>query len=167
MLSLPSSQKQNLPKEKRPISLFLDQVRSAHNVGAAFRLADAFHISHIYCAGITPSPPHPQIRKTALGAEAAVSWSHVAETETFLEEKKKEGYQLIAIEQTKNAVPLNEKPKNLLESPCILIFGHEVFGLSATALKAADYTLMIPQYGVKKSLNVSTCIGIVLWECFR
>ncbi len=163
MPSPPSS-----PKAERPqVSLFLDQIRSAHNVGAAFRLADAFRLAHIYCAGITPHPPHPQIRKTALGAEEAVPWSHIPQTPPFLEEKKQEHHTLIAIEQTPAARPLHEKPKHLLQGRCIFIFGHELFGVSADALHMADHTFMIPQHGIKKSLNVSTCIAIVLWELFR
>ncbi len=156
-----------LASKKNPIVLVLDNIRSGHNVGAAFRLSDALLLSHIYLCGITPKPPHPQIHKTALGAQTTVSWSHVETTTQAIVNLKKANYHIIAVEQTPQSIPL-QKIKTLLPQPPIaLVFGHEVFGIQEEVWQLADSCIEIPQYGTKKSLNVAMCMGIVTWELMR
>lgn len=150
-----------------PLILVLDNLRSAHNVGAAFRLADAFSIKRIYLCGITPPPPHPAIRKTALGAENTVPFLHVQEVTTALREIQQIGYHLIAIEQTPQALPLYPLLSQRRGEPCALVFGHEVWGVSKEALSMVPTHLEIPQYGSKKSLNVATAMAIAIWEIRR
>lgn len=155
-------------KKKNRISLVLDNIRSAHNVGAAFRIADAFLLQHVYLGGITPKPPHPQIRKTALGATDALPWTHVDETTQALLMLREQGYQCVAVEQANPSLPLQKLKQAILPDRDIaLVFGHEVFGISEGVLAQVDQCVEIPQYGTKISMNVSVCIGIVVWELLR
>ena len=141
----------------------LDNVRSGHNVGAAFRLADAFLIEQLYLCGITAQPPHREIRKTALGAEETVAWKYAPDTLALLRQLKAAGYILAAVEQTDQRTALQSFVPSAAHKYG-LVFGHEVSGISETALSACDLSLEIPQHGVKHSLNVSVSMGIVLWE---
>ncbi|MEM7362173.1 MAG: RNA methyltransferase [Bacteroidota bacterium] len=150
--------------QQQPLVLILDNVRSGHNVGATFRLADAFTINAIYLCGITPHPPHREIRKTALGAEATVPWHPMATTEEAVNKLKEEGFYCVAMEQTERSLPLQNIPSAQRAQPTALIFGHEVWGISPQVLQQVDTCIQIPQYGKKKSLNVSTCIAITTWE---
>ena len=160
------NQRKNTPKQ--PIVLVLDNIRSGHNVGAAFRLSDALAIKHIYLCGISPIPPHPQIRKTALGAEDVVPWTHSRDTSSQMHDLKKQGYQTIAVELVESAVPLQQINHYLtLAQPLALVFGHEVFGIQQKVLDAVDLCVEIPQYGTKLSMNVTICMGIVVWEILR
>lgn len=156
-----------LRQEKHPVVLVLDNIRSAHNVGAAFRLSDALLIGHIYLCGITPCPPHKQLHKTALGAEEVVAWTHTQDTLEVLKELRKQGYQLIAVEQAKEAILLQHLHKITTKGPFALVFGHEVFGVDEKVLAAVDHCVEIPQYGTKFSMNVSVCMGMVVWELLR
>lgn len=156
-----------LGQAKRPVVLILDNIRSAHNVGAAFRLGDAFLLRHIYLCGITPCPPHKQLHKTALGAEVVVSWTHAPHTLEVLEKLRREGYQLIAVEQVAGAVHLQNLHTVANKGPFALIFGHEVFGVDDKVLAVVDHCVEIPQYGTKFSMNVSVCMGMVVWELLR
>ena len=156
-----------LRQEKHPVALVLDNIRSAHNVGAAFRLSDAFLIGHIYLCGITPCPPHKQLHKTALGAEEVVAWTHAQHTLDVLKGLRAQGYQLIAVEQTKDAVPLQHLHTIATKGPFALVFGHEVFGVDEKVLAAVDHCVEISQYGTKFSMNVSVCMGMVVWELLR
>jgi tRNA G18 (ribose-2'-O)-methylase SpoU len=153
-------------KDKFPIVLVLDNIRSALNVGSAFRTADGFALEKIILCGISATPPHREILKTALGATESVEWAHYEEVEIALLELKKENYELLAIEQTDNSVFLNdfsiEKNKKYA-----LVFGNEVEGVSDEALSLCDAVVEIPQYGTKHSFNVSVCLGIVSWEFVR
>ncbi len=149
--------------KKLPLVLVLDNIRSMHNVGAAFRIADAFLIEKIFLCGITAQPPHRDIHKTALGAEQTVAWEHAPDTSSLLKQLKENGYRIIAIEQTNQSMALqNYDP--LPNQACCLVFGNEVCGISEAALSACDLALEIPQYGTKHSLNVSVTMGIVVWE---
>lgn len=150
-------------KEKIPLVLVLDNLRSTHNVGAAFRIADAFLIEKIYLCGITGMPPHRGIQKTALGAEAHVAWEHVQDTLTILKRLKEAGYVVIAIEQADASKALQAFTPSTTQRYAF-VFGHEVFGTQDEVLSACDVCLEIPQHGVKHSLNVSVSIGIVVWE---
>lgn len=149
-----------------PICFILEDIRSAYNVGACFRVADCLGIEKLFLCGITPEPSHREVRKTALGAEEHVAWQKRSSTTELLEELQREGYQLIAVEQTSQAVALQEAffPEEL---PLAFIFGNEVFGVSAAALALATSHVQIPMAGHKKSLNVSTAVAIVAWEWHR
>lgn len=152
--------------EKAPIVLVLDNVRSALNVGSAFRTSDAFMLKHIYLCGITAQPPHREILKTALGATETVEWSHHARITDLIEKLKEEGYTILAIEQTDESMPLQDfaiEPG----ARYALVFGNEVGGIDDDALLLADKALEIPQFGAKHSINIAVCIGIVTWELFR
>ncbi len=147
---------------KVPVCLLLDNIRSLHNVGSAFRTADAFRLEKIYLTGITGTPPHREIHKTALGATESVTWEYFEDPAPLIGSLKKANYQIIAIEQTTDSRPLQEfKPEKGI-SYCF-VFGNEVNGVSDSVLSVADQALEIPQSGTKHSLNVSVCIGIVAW----
>lgn len=149
--------------EKSPIALVLDNVRSLNNVGSAFRTADAFRIEKIFLCGITGTPPHRDIQKTALGATESVDWEYCLNTKEALEKLKASNYQLCALEQVENSVMLNNfSPKK--GKKYALIFGNEVFGVEEEVLKACDHVVEIPQLGTKHSLNISVSLGIAVWD---
>ncbi|MHB9147457.1 MAG: RNA methyltransferase [Candidatus Amoebophilus sp.] len=148
---------------KIPLILVLDNLRSMHNIGAAFRIADAFLLEKIYLCGITAQPPHREIHKTALGAEETVIWEYVPDTYTLLQSLKNNGYLIVALEQTDESIPLQNYQINS-NNKYALVFGNEVFGIQEEALAACDLALEIPQHGTKHSLNVSVSMGIGIWE---
>ena len=150
-------------QEKFPVVLLLDDIRSLNNVGSFFRTADAFNIEKIILGGITASPPHKDIRKTALGATETVAWSHVENLIDEVKALQKKGYSVAVVEQTEKTTLLQEV-KNLEKKPFALIFGNEVNGVNQELIDCADCVLEIPQFGTKHSLNVSVCAGIVVWE---
>lgn len=152
--------------EKLPVVVLLENVRSLHNVGSVFRTCDAFRIQKLYLTGITGTPPHREIQKTALGATETVQWEYVEKPEMAIDALKKDGYRIIAVEQTTNSVKLNAFAISPDEKYC-LVFGNEVDGVSDEVIVMADAALEIPQEGTKHSLNISVCTGIVLWEFFR
>lgn len=149
--------------EKTPICIVLDNVRSLNNIGSVFRTADAFLIEKIYLCGITATPPHKDIHKTALGATDSVAWEHRESTLGLLEELREEGYTSLAVEQAENAVMLNDF-KVEENKKYALIFGNEVKGVSQEVVSASDLVLEIPQYGTKHSLNISVSVGVVVWD---
>ncbi len=151
---------------KTPFTLVLDNIRSGLNVGSAFRTADAFAIERLILTGITVKPPHREVLKTAIGADATVAWEYKENIVSALEELKAGGYFLAGVEQTDQSQALQEFeiPPG---KPLVLVFGNEVQGLSEEALPLLDAALEIPQFGTKHSLNVSVCLGIVVWELFR
>ena len=152
--------------EKRPIVLVLDSVRSLNNIGSAFRTADAFRCESIYLCGITATPPHREIHKTALGAEESVDWKYEKNVTDAIRQLKSDGYTIIAIEQAEGGVSLNKFSVDPVKKYA-LIFGHEITGVSDEALSRCDAALEIPQSGTKHSINVSVCVGIVVWEFVR
>jgi 23S rRNA (guanosine2251-2'-O)-methyltransferase len=152
--------------EKIPICLLLDNVRSLHNVGSAFRTADAFRVEKIFLTGITGTPPHREIQKTALGATESVAWEHTESTAEAIQKLKEEGYTIVIVEQTTDSLPLQTFYGERDKKYC-LVFGNEVHGVSEEAIALADLALEIPQVGTKHSLNISVCLGIVVWEMFR
>ncbi|MCH2044642.1 MAG: RNA methyltransferase [Saprospiraceae bacterium] len=152
--------------KKAPIVLILDNIRSALNVGSAFRTADAFKIANIGLCGITAQPPHREILKTALGASKSVDWQYFKETTDAIQHYKKEGYTILAVEQVKPSISLEDYQLKQNEK-IALIFGNEVKGVSQEAVSLADAGLEIPQFGTKHSLNISVCVGIVVWEFYR
>lgn len=152
--------------DKLPVCIVLDNVRSLHNVGSAFRTADAFCFEKIYLTGITGTPPHREIEKSALGATKSVEWEYAKTTEVLLKKLKSDGYLIVLIEQTTESKTLNLFEPTPEKKYC-LVFGNEVNGISEEALALADVALEIPQHGTKHSLNVSVCLGIIAWEFFR
>ncbi len=150
---------------KLPVCLVLDNVRSLHNVGSVFRTSDAFSVEKIYLTGITGIPPHREIEKSALGATQSVEWEYAERTGELLAKLKQEGYIIVAVEQTSKSEPLNQFRPESGKKYC-LVFGNEVHGVSDEALEHADHAIEIPQAGTKHSLNVSVCVGIVVWEFF-
>ncbi len=149
--------------KKSPLVLILDNVRSLNNVGSAFRTADAFGIGKIFLCGITGTPPHRDIQKTALGATESVEWEYCLNTMEAVEKLISQDYKLCALEQVDQSTMLNEfspvPGKNYA-----LIFGNEVFGVEEPVLKSCDYVLEIPQLGTKHSLNISVSLGIAVWD---
>ncbi|MEO0723479.1 MAG: RNA methyltransferase [Bacteroidota bacterium] len=153
-------------QEKTPIVLVLDNVRSALNVGSAFRTADAFALERIYLCGITAQPPHREILKTALGATEAVDWVHTPTVEEAISQLRADNYRIWAVEQAAERTWLQDFNIQQ-EQPLALVFGNEVNGVSQTVMDQADGAIEIPQYGTKHSFNVSVSLGIVVWEVFR
>ena len=155
-------------RRKKPggLVLVLDNIRSAHNVGSAFRSADAFGVDKLWLCGISAVPPSPEIHKSALGAEDAVPWEHAADTLEVVRQLRAEGYTLIAVEQTVHSLKLGTfRPEP--GHKYALVFGNEVEGVSQDVVDASDFALEIPQRGTKHSLNVSVSVGVVLWEMVR
>ena len=148
-------------KPESGIVLVLDNIRSAHNVGSAFRTADAFGVDKIYLGGICPVPPSPELHKVALGAEEVVPYEHVQDVVDLVRRLQADGYTVIAVEQTVHSVKLDEFQAG--NQKYALIFGNEVSGVQQEVVDAADYALEIPQQGTKHSFNVSVSIGVVLW----
>ncbi|MBP5398042.1 MAG: RNA methyltransferase [Bacteroidales bacterium] len=146
------------------VVVVLDNVRSAHNTGSAFRSADCFKADRLVLCGITPVPPSPLIRKTALGAERVVPSVHYDDTLEAVAALKAEGYTLVAVEQTVHSVSLEAftpEPGRRYA----YVFGNEVDGVRQDVVDACDFSLEIPQFGTKHSLNVSVAVGIILWHC--
>ena len=145
------------------VVIVLDNVRSAHNVGSAFRTADSFKIDKVWLCGICAVPPSAEIHKSALGAEDSVAWEHVDDTMEAVRRLKEDGYTIVSAEQTMESVMLDtfvpEKGRRYA-----VVFGNEVAGVSQEVVDASDFALEIPQYGTKHSLNDSVSMGVVLWH---
>lgn len=152
--------------EKLPVTVILDNVRSAQNVGSFFRTADAFGIEHIALCGISATPPNREIHKTALGSELSVAWSYHDTTLECIAKLRSEGYKIIAVEQIEGATMLD---KFIVEpnTKYALIFGNEVDGVDQAVADEVDGAIEIPQVGIKHSLNVSVSAGVLMWEMFR
>ena len=154
-----------LNEARNSIVVLLDDVRSAHNVGSIFRTCDAFLVQEVILCGITPTPPHREISKTALGSTKSVKWRHFEKIEAAIEECKERGYRVSAIEHTDSSIQLQNMDPQYTKNA--LILGSEVNGVSDTALGLCDEAIEIPMFGSKHSFNVSVCAGITLWECWR
>lgn len=151
---------------KAPIVLVLDNVRSALNVGSAFRTADAFALERVYLCGITATPPHREILKTAIGATESMEWAYEKDASALARRLQSEGYKVLAVEQANDRTWLQE----VIVQPAqkyALVFGNEVEGVSDAVMAVVDGCIEVPQFGTKHSLNISVCIGIVVWEFFR
>lgn len=151
--------------EKIPLSLLADNVRSMHNIGSFFRTSDAFRVDEIILAGISGTPPHPEISKTALGAEDSVAWRHVEDAVEEVKRLSAGGWTILALEQAHHSVPLQrfeiEKDKKYL-----LVVGNEVNGVDQEIVSIADTVIEIPQEGTKHSLNVAASTAIALWHLY-
>lgn len=149
--------------EKHPLVVILDNVRSMHNIGSVFRSCDAFGVECLYLCGITATPPHREIQRTALDATLSVKWEYHSEAAVLLKSLLKKGYLAVAVELTDEAGNLQDfLPDSGV--PVALIFGNEVDGVSDSVLKVCSKSVCIPQFGTKHSLNVSVTAGIVLWD---
>lgn len=151
---------------KIPVVVVLDNVRSLNNVGSAFRTSDAFRVEKVYLCGITGTPPHRDIQKTALGATDSVAWVYEQDTVATVQALKDQGYQALAVEQVERSVMLDQLSIDAHAKYC-LIFGNEVFGVEQKVIDLCDHVLEIPQEGTKHSLNISVSVGIVLWDFWK
>ena len=151
--------------KKTPITIVLDNVRSALNVGSVFRTSDAFVIEKIILCGITACPPNKEIRKAALGSTESVEWEYVKDTIDAVQQLIKEGYHVVAIEQADKSTQLNEF--ELPKKPIAIIMGNEVNGVAQEVINECNTVIEIPQFGTKHSLNISVTTGIVIWELWK
>jgi 23S rRNA (guanosine2251-2'-O)-methyltransferase len=152
--------------EKSPVIIVLDNVRSQSNVGSIFRTADAFLAERICLCGITATPPHREIQKTALGATESVAWKYYQRTADAVRSLREEGFVIAAVEQAEGSIALNKfTPEE--GKKYALIFGHEINGVDQEVLDLCDLCLEIPQFGTKHSFNIAISVGIVLWEMSR
>ena len=152
--------------DKLPVTVVLDNVRSAQNVGSFFRTADAFGIEQVALCGISSTPPNREIHKTALGAEQSVAWTYYPTTLECVEELRAKGYKIIAIEQIEGSTMLNDFRAEE-GTKYALVFGNEVEGVDQAIADVVDGAIEIPQIGIQHSLNVSVSAGILMWEMFR
>ena len=152
-------------QEKTQVIIVLDNVRSLNNVGSIFRTADSFLLEGIYLLGITATPPHREIQKTALGATESVNWKHFENPLDGIADLKMRGFKIISIEQVENPVFLNDFIPSKNEKYAI-VMGNEVEGVSEEIIKESDLCIEVPQFGTKHSLNVSVCAGILVWDFF-
>lgn len=168
---------------KMPLVVVLDDVRSLYNVGSVFRTCDAFRVEALFLCGITATPPHVEIHKTALGAEEAVSWQYFKTADEAVAELKRRGYHTFAVEQAEGSTKLQDLPTTLLSHretavpdqedsresrpAYAIVLGNEVKGVHQSVVDACDGCLEIPQFGTKHSMNVAVTAGIVIWEFAR
>ena len=145
------------------VVLVMDNIRSAHNVGSAFRTGDAFKADKVWLCGICAVPPSAEIHKVALGAELSMPWEHVDDTLALVKRLRAEGWTVVCAEQTEHAVPLQAFRREPGRRYAV-VFGNEVDGVRQDVVDAADLCVEIPQFGTKHSLNVSVSVGIVLWQ---
>lgn len=152
------------------VAVVLDNIRSAHNVGSAFRTCDSFKVDKLWLCGICAVPPSAEIRKSALGAEESVPWEYSESTLEVVERLRAEGYTVVSVEQTEGSVSLEDfvpepwDPEEGTGARYAFFFGNEVDGVSQEVVDASDLTLEIPQFGTKHSLNVSVAVGVILWH---
>lgn len=145
------------------VVVVLDNIRSAHNVGSAFRTADSFKIDKVWLCGICAVPPSAEIHKSALGAEDSVEWEHVDDTMEAIRRLKDDGYTIVSAEQTVGSVMLDGFVPEAGNRYAV-VFGNEVSGVRQDVVDASDFCLEIPQFGTKHSLNVSVSVGVILWH---
>ncbi len=152
--------------KKTPIVIVLDNVRSLNNVGSVFRTSDAMCLQEIYLCGITPTPPHNDIHKTALGSEESMDWNYFENTDEAVYDLQKKGFKVYCVEQADQSTSLLDfKPEE--GSKIALIFGNEVKGVQQSVIDISDGCIEIPQFGTKHSFNISVSAGIVLWEATK
>lgn len=152
--------------DKLPLVVVLDNIRSLHNIGSVFRTSDAFRVECIYLCGITATPPHPEMHKTALGAEFTVDWKYVNNAVEAVDNLRQEGYVVFSIEQAENSIMLEDIQLEQGKRYAVVL-GNEVKGVQQEVIDHSDGCIEIPQYGTKHSLNVSVTAGIVIWDLFK
>ncbi len=151
--------------KKAPLIVILDNIRSLNNIGSVFRTADAFLLKKIYLCGITATPPHKDIQKTALGATDTVDWEHQKDTLALIKNLSAQNIKIIAIEQAENATMLHDfKPEE--NQTYAIVFGNEVKGVQQDVVSESNEVIEIPQFGSKHSLNISVSAGVVIWDLF-
>ncbi len=151
--------------KKVPVVVVLDNIRSLNNIGSVFRTADAFLIDSVYLCGITASPPHREIQKTALGATDSVDWKYFDDTITAINDLKEKGFTIVSVEQANGALSLIDfQPE--IEEKYAFVFGHEIHGVEQSIVDLSDLVLEIPQFGTKHSFNIAVSTGIILWDHF-
>lgn len=148
---------------KMPLIVVLDDVRSLHNVGSVFRSADAFRVKAVYLCGITATPPHPEIHKTALGGEDSVAWRYFPTATEAVESLHNDGFFVYSIEQVEGSTKLQNLQLDT-DKRYAVVLGNEVKGVHQEVVDMSDRCLEIPQFGTKHSLNVSVTAGMVIWE---
>lgn len=151
--------------KKIGLTIVLDNIRSLNNIGSVFRTSDAFRVDEILLCGITATPPHIDIHKTALGAEDSVSWRHFDQTMDAVSELKQAGYTVYSIEQAENSTSLSDLSLDI-DKKYAIVLGHEVHGVQQSVIDASHGCIEIPQYGTKHSLNISVATGIVVWSFY-
>lgn len=149
-------------KVKHPIIVVLDNVRSALNVGSAFRTSDSFALEEIILVGITAQPPHREISKTAIGATESVQWKYMETEDEVIGYLQRNDYKILPIEQAESSTSL-EKFEVVPNEKVALVFGNEVKGVSQKFMDVAENCIEIPQFGTKHSLNISVVVGIISW----
>ncbi|HDP55598.1 MAG TPA: TrmH family RNA methyltransferase [Bacteroidetes bacterium] len=152
-------------QEKIPATIVLDNVRSLNNIGSVFRTSDALNIEQIYLCGISATPPHPEIHKTALGAEESVYWQYFTSTVEAINKLQAEGHRVFAIEQTLGCIDLRDFTPSLNERVAF-VFGNELKGVDQRVIDICNEVIEVPQFGTKHSFNISVTAGIVLWDYF-
>lgn len=151
--------------KKLPLIVVLDNIRSQNNIGSVFRTADAFRLQGVYLCGITATPPHREIQKTALGATDSIDWQYFNTAKEAVLHLLEKGYTVLAVEQTEgstllsNFIPAHGKK-------FAIVFGNEVNGIEDEVLEHVEASIEIPQFGTKHSINVSVAVGIVIWDIF-
>jgi tRNA G18 (ribose-2'-O)-methylase SpoU len=151
--------------ERTPIIVLLDNIRSMYNVGSIFRTADGAFLKELLLVGYTPTPEKNQVKKTALGASDTIPWRYFKDPVPVLQQLKESKVSIIALEHTTDSIPYYELPEDIL--PACIVVGNELTGISETVLEYADFSVDIPMYGTKQSLNVAVACGIVLFELVR
>jgi 23S rRNA (guanosine2251-2'-O)-methyltransferase len=149
--------------EKLPVVIILDNIRSQNNIGSVFRTADAFRLQGICLCGITATPPHREIHKTALGSTESVDWQYFPSTMEAVVSLQNQGYTILAVEQAAESVLLPDFHPSPGKKFAV-IFGNEVNGIENEVMRNIDRCIEIPQYGTKHSINVSVAVGIVIWD---
>lgn len=149
--------------KKLPLTVVLDDVRSLYNVGSVFRSSDAFRVEAVYLCGITATPPHPEIHKTALGGEDSVAWRYFNTATEAVQSLHDEGVTVYSIEQVEGSTKLQNLQLDT-DKRYAVVFGNEVKGVHQEVVDMSDGCLEIPQFGTKHSLNVSVTAGMVIWE---
>lgn len=152
--------------EKLPLTVVLDNVRSLNNIGSVFRTSDAFRVEHIALCGITATPPHREIHKTALGAEESVAWSYHEDSVECVRGLKEKGYKVYAVELAHDSLKLGTD-EVATDKPVAIVFGNEIDGVQEEVMELCDGYLEIPQSGTKHSLNVSCAAAIAIWELYK
>ena len=157
---------QAIAAQRTPLILILDNIRSLNNIGSVFRTADAFLIEKIYLCGITATPPHKDIQKTALGATDSVGWEYRDDTVALVKSLQDEGVEVWAIEQTEKSTLLHDfQPQKNKKTAFVL--GNEIKGVQQSVINQAGNVIEIPQEGAKHSLNISVTAGVVCWDFYQ
>ena len=150
---------------KTPLVVVLDNIRSLNNIGSVFRTSDALMVEKVVLCGISGTPPHKEIHRTALGAEESVIWEYFENTTNAILKLKEQGYKVISLEQTIRSIDLMEyRPQQGIKYA--LVFGNELRGVGQDVVELSDECIEIPQFGTKHSFNISVSAGIVLWDFF-